>query len=47
MPDLEHTRLMLRLSKDDLAALAAIETSHSPRIVAFHAQQAAKKALKA
>jgi hypothetical protein len=27
MPDLEHTRLMLRLAQDDLAAVEAMVTS--------------------
>ena len=28
MPDLEHTRLMLRLAQDDLATMEVLETSH-------------------
>jgi HEPN domain-containing protein len=49
MPDLEHARLMLRLARDDLAALEVMETSSriSPSIYGFHAQQAVEKALKA
>jgi HEPN domain-containing protein len=49
MPDLEHARLMLRLARDDLAALEVMETSSriSLSIFGFHAQQAVEKALKA
>ena len=40
MPDLEHARLMLRLARDDLAAMEVMETSLriSPNIFGFHAQ---------
>jgi HEPN domain-containing protein len=49
MPDLEHAHLMLRLARDDLAAMEVMETSSriSPSIFGFHAQQAVEKALKA
>lgn len=49
MPDLEHARLLLRLARDDLAAMEVMATSPriSPSIFGFHAQQAVEKALKA
>ena len=49
MPDLEHARLILRLDRDDLAALEVMESSSriSPSIFGFHAQQAVEKSLKA
>jgi HEPN domain-containing protein len=49
MRDLEHARLMLRLARDDLAALEVMETSTriTSGIFGFHAQQAVEKALKA
>jgi hypothetical protein len=49
MRDLEHARLMLRLARDDLAAMEVMEPSAkiAPGIFGFHAQQAVEKALKA
>jgi HEPN domain-containing protein len=49
MPDLEHARMLLRLARDDLAAMEVLETSPriSSSIFGFHAQQAVEKALKA
>lgn len=49
MSDLNHARLMLKLSQDDLVAMEEIKTSQriSPAIFGFHAQQAVEKALKA
>ena len=49
MRDLDHARLMLRLARDDLAALEVMETSSriTLGIFGFHAQQVVEKALKA
>ena len=48
MCDLEHARLMLRLSRDELAALEAMSESplFTTGIFGFHAQQSVEKGLK-
>jgi HEPN domain-containing protein len=49
MSDLEHARLMVTLSRNDLAVIEVLQESSGPVSAAFgfHAQQAVEKALKA